>query len=65
MKQKKLYRSKENRMIAGVFGGLGEYFNVDATILRLIGLVLAFLTGIIPMVVLYLLAILIIPEEPK
>lgn len=50
-------------MIAGVFGGLGEYFNMDPTVLRLMGLVIALLTGIIPMIILYLLAAFIIPEE--
>jgi phage shock protein C len=33
---KKLYRSRTNRRIAGVCGGLAEYFNVDATIIRLL-----------------------------
>lgn len=33
---RKLYRSKKNRLIAGVFGGIAEYFNVSATLLRLI-----------------------------
>lgn len=64
MKSKKLYRSNKNKIIAGVFGGLGDYFNIDPTLLRLIGIVLAFLTGIIPIVILYLLAAIIIPEEP-
>lgn len=32
---KKLYRSKENRVLAGIFGGLGEYLEVDPVILRL------------------------------
>ncbi len=32
---KKLYRSRQNRIIAGVCGGLAEYFNVDPTIMRL------------------------------
>ncbi len=35
-KVKRLYRSRTNRKIAGVCGGLAEYFNVDATIMRLL-----------------------------
>ena len=36
MSQKKLYRSRSNRMICGVCGGVGEYFNIDATLVRLL-----------------------------
>ena len=39
MEQKRLYRSRENRMICGVCGGIADYFNVDPTLIRL-GLVL-------------------------
>lgn len=58
----KLYRSQNNRMIAGVCGGLGEYIGVDATIVRLlfaIGLFLGSLTFWV-----YLVMMLVIPEEP-
>ena len=41
MSGKRLYRSRDNRMIAGVCGGLGEYFNIDPTLIRLL---LLFLT---------------------
>lgn len=59
----KLYRSETNQMVAGVFGGLGEYFNLDATILRLIYVVLLIITAILPLVILYLAAALIIPKR--
>ena len=36
MESRKLYRSRDNRMICGVCGGIGEYFNVDATLIRLV-----------------------------
>ncbi len=48
--------------MAGVFGGLGEYFNVDPNILRLVGVVLAVLAPI-PMIALYCVAALIIPRK--
>ena len=35
MEQKRLYRSRENRMICGVCGGIADYFNVDPTLIRL------------------------------
>ena len=54
---KRLYRSEKNRKIAGVVGGLAEYINMDASLLRIITVVLALVTsGIVPIVyiILYL-----------
>ena len=61
---KKLYRSREDRIISGVMGGLGEYFNVDPVILRLLYVLVAIATGIIPGVVVYLVAVFVVPEAP-
>ena len=58
---KRLYRSKSNRIIGGVCGGLAEYLNIDATALRVITALLTFVVGMSLWV--YLLAWLIIPEE--
>jgi len=44
-KIKKLYRSRKNRIIAGVCGGIGEYFNVDPTLIRLLWVFLIFIGG--------------------
>lgn len=60
---KKLYRSRENRMLAGVAGGLGEYTGVDPTIVRLL-IMISLLIGIVPTAVAYAAAAVIIPEEP-
>lgn len=57
----KLYRSKKNKVLAGVCGGLAEYFNVDATLIRLAWVLAVFFGG--SGLVLYILAIVIIPEE--
>jgi len=62
MEQKKLYRSRTNRRLLGVCGGLGKYFDMDPTIVRLIVVVLAL--GMGSGLLLYLIAGLIIPEEP-
>ena len=59
---KKLYKSKIDRKIFGVCGGIAEYFRVDSTIIRLIFVVLAL--GSMSGVLIYLLAALIMPEEP-
>jgi phage shock protein C len=59
---RKLYRSRSNRQIAGVCGGLAEYFNMDATLLRVLFIVLAVLGG--SGIVLYLAMWIIVPREP-
>ncbi|MGO1468879.1 MAG: PspC domain-containing protein [Tissierella sp.] len=60
---KKLYRSEENKMIAGVCGGIGEYFNVDPTLIRLAWAILSIPTAIFGGVILYLAAAIIIPSK--
>ena len=62
---KHLYRSRENRVLAGVFGGLDDYLNVDPVILRLIWVLIAIFTGLVPGILAYLIAALIIPQRPK
>jgi len=61
---KKIYRSRNNRMIAGVCAGLGEYLNIDPTLVRVlfaVGTVLGFGSAI----VIYFVLMLVIPEEPQ
>ncbi|KKG18133.1 phage-shock protein [Methanosarcina sp. 2.H.T.1A.6] len=58
---KKLYRSKKNRIIAGVCGGIGEYLDVDPTLIRLLWALFS-LNG--AGIVGYIIAWIIIPEEP-
>ncbi|MFV9510569.1 PspC domain-containing protein [Tepidibacillus sp. LV47] len=62
---KKLRRSKRNRMIGGVMGGIAEYFNIDVTIVRLIYALLIIPTGLFPLIFAYIIALFIIPEEQK
>lgn len=60
MEQKKLYRSRDNKMIAGVCGGVGEFINVDPTIVRLIWAILCIAwIGLVA----YIVALIIIPER--
>ncbi|MCF7820382.1 MAG: PspC domain-containing protein [Candidatus Pacebacteria bacterium] len=61
-KTKKLYRSSKNRVLFGVCGGLGEYFNLDAVIFRLLFVALLFGGGS-GLVIYILFAIIIPPEE--
>jgi phage shock protein C len=62
---KRLYRSKKERMLGGVCGGLGEYFRLDPTFIRLIFIVVWFLTGFIPMLIIYIILWLLIPLAPE
>ena len=62
LKMKKLYRSTENKKIAGIFGGLGEIFNIDPTLLRLIFVFIGLVTAVIPLVLAYLVGWIIIPQ---
>ncbi len=63
--EKKLYRSLSKRMIAGVCGGLAEYFDIDVSLVRLIFVGLTLITAIIPMLLFYLIAWIIIPTQEK
>ena len=58
---KKLYRSQTNRQISGVCGGLGEYFNVDPTIMRIAFVAGFFLTGTLAFWA-YLVMWIVVPE---
>lgn len=62
--QKKLYRSHTNKVIAGICGGIGEYFDVDPVVIRLFWLLLAIFSGVFPGLVAYGFAILLIPRKP-
>ena len=61
---KKLYKSKTNRVFTGVIGGLGDYFSMDATVLRLFWVVIVLCTGVFPGVIAYIIGIFIVPEQP-
>ncbi len=61
---KKLYRSTRDRKLTGLCGGLSEYLNVDATLLRILLIVVTvFSSGMI--IVVYIIASLVIPKEPS
>jgi phage shock protein C len=62
MSTKRLERSERNRVIAGLFGGLGEYLNVDPDLLRLAGVALLIVAPGV-MVLLYALGVLLIPKS--
>lgn len=61
---KKLYRSQQNKVVAGLIGGLGEYANVDPVMLRVVFVVFLILTGVFPLALVYVIAVFIVPQKP-
>ena len=61
--EKKLYKSRSDKKLCGVCGGLAKYLEMDATIVRLIGAALVLFTGV--GLVAYIVAALVIPFEPE
>ena len=64
MDYKRLYRSNRDAMVGGVAGGLGEYFNVDPTVVRLLFVLLALVTAVFPMLLVYLILWIVMPRAP-
>ncbi len=62
MAKKTLYRSKSNKVIAGVCGGIGEYLDIDPTVIRLLWVIITIPWGF--GVIAYIICMFIIPEEP-
>lgn len=62
---RKLYRSKTERMLSGVCGGIAVYFNIDPTVVRLIWAFVSVFSVAVPGVLIYVICALVIPEEPN
>lgn len=60
---KKLYLSKDDKKIFGICGGIGETYDIDPTVVRLVAVGIAIITAIIPAVIMYIIAWAIIPEK--
>ena len=61
MQQKRLIKSLHNKIICGVCGGIGEYFNIDPTVIRLIWAILT-VCGVGSGIVVYIIAAIVMPE---
>ena len=61
--QKKLYRSRQDKKIAGVCGGIASYFKIDPTIIRLIWALAIICWGV--GLLAYIIAAFVIPEDPE
>ena len=63
MEKKRLYKSRKNKMIGGVCGGLAEYFNMDPTIVRIVAALLCLLKG--AGLIVYLIACIVMPYNDE
>jgi phage shock protein PspC (stress-responsive transcriptional regulator) len=63
--EKKLYRSRDSKKICGVCGGLAKYCNMDPTVMRLLAVVVTFCAGFGLGLLAYVIAAMIMPEEPE
>ncbi len=61
---KKLYRSQTDQKIAGICGGLGEIYGLDSNLVRIVFVFLALITHLVPLVITYFIAWLILTEGP-
>ncbi len=60
---KRLYRSTRDKKLAGICGGLGEYLEADSNVIRLIFILLFFITSFVPVGLTYIVAWIILPED--
>ena len=64
MDDKRLYRSNNDVMLGGVAAGLAEYFELDPTLVRVLIVLLAFMTGGVPVVPIYVVLWVVMPRKP-
>jgi len=62
---KRLHLSRKNKKIFGVCGGIGETYDVDPNLIRILVVFLALATGLIPMILTYIAARLILPKPEQ
>ena len=62
--EKRLYRSRSDRMLLGVCGGLAQYFNIDPVLVRVLAVVSLFIGVGLGAVLAYLILAVIVPQEP-
>jgi phage shock protein C len=62
---KQLFRSRDNRMVAGVCAGLGEFLGIDPTVMRLVFVIAGLLGYVGPLLLAYLVIFIVVPEEPQ
>ncbi|HET7320503.1 MAG TPA: PspC domain-containing protein [Candidatus Saccharimonadales bacterium] len=61
---KRLYLSRTDKSLSGVCGGIADYFQVDSSLVRLGWVIITILTGIVPGIIAYIIAAIVIPPQP-
>lgn len=62
---KRLYKSKNNKVIFGVLGGIGEYFEVDPVLLRVLYIFISVFTACFPGIIAYIFMSMVMPQKPE
>jgi phage shock protein C len=62
-KIKKVQLNKKDKVVTGLIGGLGEYFKVDATLLRILAIIAAAMSGFFPLIIAYFVASLVVSQQ--
>ena len=62
---KRLYRSRGDVKLAGVLGGVAEYFGFDPSWVRIAYVILMIITGVVPLAFLYVVMMFVVPKAPK
>jgi phage shock protein PspC (stress-responsive transcriptional regulator) len=63
--QNRLYRSRDDRMLMGVLGGVANRLNADPSLVRIVYIILTILTGFVPLAFLYVIAAFVVPAAPR
>lgn len=63
--EKRLYRSRTDRKIAGVLGGIAAYLGMDPSLVRIAYVIATVMTAFVPLMLLYIVMMFIVPREPK
>ncbi len=62
---KKLYKKSSDKKLCGVCSGLADYFNTDKSLVRLLFVLVAFMTAVLPCLVLYIVVAIVLPDESE
>jgi phage shock protein C len=62
---RRLYLAEDDKKIAGVCGGIAEYLGIDSTVIRLAWIVATVLTGVVPGIIGYIIAAIVIPSPAE
>lgn len=61
---KRLYKSKTDKMVSGVCGGIASYLNIDSTIVRVVWALVSVFSAAVPGLLAYIICAVVIPDEP-